>query len=484
MSIITNLQLLKRRRTRIVATLGPASSDDKTLAGLNQAGVDVVRLNMSHGDHDSHARTFASVRRLSAEAGRHVAVLADLAGPKIRVGRFEGGGIELVEGAPVTVTMRDVLGAPGLIPSQYAGLADDVRTGARVLLADGVMELRVEEREGTEVRCVVVQGGFLGDRKGINLPDVAVSAPCLTDKDRADARFALGLGVDFLGLSFVRRASDVEELKAIIAEAATATAVIAKIERPEALADSDAILDATDAVMVARGDLGVELPPEQVPVAQLHLIEDARRRGKPVIIATHMLESMIDNPRPTRAEVSDVSNAVLAGADAVMLSGETASGAHPLAAVRMMDRIARQAEGYLWRHGAFGLFAGDEEARPPLPFGDAVARAVAQLSRDLRPRAVVVVSHGGMSAATVSAARPAAPVVAVSDDEATCRRMNLLWGVYPEFAPTAALKDPRRMARKLATTLLLAEPGEYILLVRGFHRDYQRNTPTITLLGV
>ncbi len=486
MSITTNLQLLRRRRTRIVATLGPASSDETTLAALVEAGVDVVRLNMSHGEHASHARTFDTVRRVAAAAGRHVAVLADLAGPKIRVGRFEGGGIDLIEGEPVTLTMRDVPGVPGLIPSQYTGLARDVRAGVRVLLADGVMELRVESVAGDEVHCVVVQGGRLTDRKGINLPDVAVSAPCLTTKDRADARFALDLGVDFLGLSFVRRASDIDELKTLIAEHGTPCAVVAKIERPEALADSDAILDATDAVMVARGDLGVELPPEQVPIAQLALIADARRRGKPVIVATHMLESMIDNPRPTRAEVSDVSTAVLTGADAVMLSGETASGAHPVAAVRMMDRIARQAEGYQWHQGAFGHI-GDSAAaapQPPLPFGDAVARAVAQLSRDLRPRAIVVVSHGGMSAATVSSARPAAPVVAVSDNQATCRRMNLLWGVVPEYAPAESLEDPRRMARRLATTLQLAEPGEYILLVRGFHRDYERNTPTITLIGV
>ena len=484
MSISTTLQLLKRRRTRIVATLGPASSDPGVLAALIEAGVDVVRLNMSHGDHAAHAATFANVRRLADDAGRHVAVLADLAGPKIRVGRFADGGIDLEADAEVVVTMREVSGAPGLIPSQYAGLASDVHPGARILLADGVMELRVEAVEGSEVRCRVVQGGRLTDRKGINLPDVAVSAPCLTDKDRADAAFAIELGVDFLGLSFVRRASDILELKSIIEAAGADTAVIAKIERPEALADSDAILDATDAVMVARGDLGVELPPEQVPIAQLHLIEEARRRNKAVIVATHMLESMIENPRPTRAEVSDVSGAVLAGADAVMLSGETASGAHPVAAVRMMDRIARQAEGYLWRQGAFEGFAGHRNDTPPLLFGDAVARAVAQLSRDLRPRAVIVVSQGGMSAATVSSARPAAPVVAVSSLESTCRRMNLLWGVVPVFEPEERMHDPRQLARELAASFTLAEPGEYVLLVRGFHRDYLHNTPTITLIGV
>ena len=484
MSIDTNLDLLKRRRTRIVATLGPASSGEGTLEALVAAGVDVFRLNMSHGDHAAHTITFQRVREMAAEAGRHIAVLADLAGPKIRVGRFTGGGIDLQPGARVTVTTRDVTGHAGLIPSQYTGLADDVRVGTRILLADGVMELAVETIAGSEVSCLVIQGGRLSDRKGINLPGVQVSAPCLTDKDLDDARFALALGVDFLGLSFVRRASDVLQLKQIIEASGTPAGVIAKIERPEALADSDAILDAADAVMVARGDLGVELPPEQVPIAQLRLIEEARHRGKPVIVATHMLESMIDNPRPTRAEVSDVSTAVLGGADAVMLSGETASGAHPVAAVRMMDRIARQTEGYLWRQGAFAAFEAAEGGTPPLPFGDAVARAVAQLSRDLRPRAILVVSQGGMSAATVSAARPAAPVIMVSASAATCRRMNLLWGAVPVLVDAARLDDEAGMARELVASMALASAGEYVLLVRGFNREYQRNTPTITLIGV
>ena len=483
MAIDTEVKLLARRRTKIVATLGPASNDPDTIARLMAAGVNVFRLNMSHGDHAGHQRTFETVRTLAKESERHVAILADLAGPKIRVGRFRDGRIVLEVGDRVTVTTRDVPGEPGLIPSQYQALADDVTAGDCIMLADGAMELEVGSVEGTEIRCTVVQGGVLEDRKGINLPRVEVSAPCLTDKDRDDARFLLGLGVDYLGLSFVRRASDVDTLRALVAEAGGAAGIVAKIERPEALEDSDAIVDGSDAIMVARGDLGVELPPEQVPIAQHHLVDAARRKGKPVIVATQMLESMIGQSRPTRAEVSDVAHTVLSGTDAIMLSGETANGEHPVLAVEMMNRIARQAEGYLWEQGAFGTFSsGGDGPEPPIPFGEAVARASALLSRDLRVRALIVVSHGGMSAATVSSARPAAPVVAISSSHATCRRMSLMWGVIPHHVPAADLPDPAAVARDRATTLGLASSGDFVLLVRGFHADPMRSTPSITLL--
>jgi len=484
MTITTDVQLLRNRRTRIVSTLGPASGDADTIARLIAAGVNVFRLNCSHGDHDGHRAVFERVRAAAQAAGRHVGILADLAGPKIRVGAFAGGAVELVDGEAVTVTTRDVEGGPGLIPSQYEALAHDVVPGNRILLADGVMELRVESVEITEIRCTVVQGGTLGNRKGINLPGVAVSAPCLTDKDRADARFMLDLGVDFLGLSFARRASDVAQLQALVAESGHRAGVVAKIERPEALADADGIIEASDAIMVARGDLGVELPPEQVPIAQHQLIDRARRRGRPVIVATQMLESMIDNPRPTRAEVADVSGAVLAGADAVMLSGETASGAFPVQAVAMMDRIARQTEGYLWQQGAFDMTVHLDPGEPPIPFGDAVARSTAQLSRDLRVRAIVVISDSGMSAATVCAARPAAPVVAISAVAATCRRMSLMWGAIPRLVTPSDLDDAPALARRTARELELAAPGDDILMVRGFNADPVLNTPSITLLGV
>src|SRR5262249_5589717 len=290
-----------------------------------------------------------------------------------------------------------------------------------------------------------------------------------TDKDRDDARFALGLGVDLLALSFVRRAGDVEDLKALVASSGRPTPIIAKIEKPEALACIDEILDAADGIMVARGDLGVELPPEAVPIAQQELVVRARHKNKPVIVATQMLESMVSNPRPTRAEVSDVSHAVFSGADAVMLSAETSVGAYPLQAVRMMDHVARQVEGWQWQEGAFRwLTRAESEPTAPLPLRQAVARSTAQLSRDLRVRSVVVRTRSGISATVVSATRPAAPVVALATDAAVCRRLNLLWGVIPRLVDAADFEHPQAIARRQVRELGLAGPGDFILLLAGF----------------
>jgi pyruvate kinase len=335
MPIDTALHVLENRRTKIVATVGPATDSKSAIKNLIEAGVDVFRLNMSHGQQSGHRDVYDHIRALAAAAGKHVAILADLCGPKIRVGVFQDDQITLEAGELVTVTTRDIVGTNGVIPSQYQDLHKDVRAGDRVLLADGVMELRVESVADTEISATIVQGGVLTNRKGINLPGVEVSAPALTEKDFDDARFALDLGVDFLAQSFVRRASDVEVLRNLIVSAGKDTFIIAKIERPEALTHIDAILQVSDGIMVARGDLGVELPPEQVPVAQSLLVDRARAKNKPVIVATQMLESMIENARPTRAEVADVANTVGSGADGIMLSAETATGAHPLLAVGM-----------------------------------------------------------------------------------------------------------------------------------------------------
>jgi pyruvate kinase len=475
---------LKRRRTKIVATLGPASRDPATVAALIRAGVDVFRLNLSHGDHADHRAAYERVRAAAAEAGEPVAVLADLCGPKIRVGRFAQGQVELAAGGRVTVTTRDVVGGAGLIPSQYAALARDVRPGERILLDDGLIELRVDAVAGSEVACTVVHGGVLKDRKGMNLPGVAVSAPALTDKDRDDARFALDLGADFLALSFVRGAGDVEELKALLASSGRSADVIAKIERAEALAAIDGILDAADGIMVARGDLGVEMAPEAVPLAQLQLVGAARARNKPVIVATQMLESMVTHARPTRAEVSDVSTAVFGGADAVMLSAETAAGAHPVRAVEMMDRVARRVEDWQWAEGAFGALTGVSGLVPPLPLHAAVARATAQLSRDLRVRTIVVISRTGATGRVVSAARPAAPVLAVTPDPAACRRMNLLWGTVPVAAEPTDLQQAPALARRLARSFGLAEEGHFILMVTGFRPAGEESEPAVTVLRV
>ena len=486
MSIDIQQQLLKQRRTRIVATVGPASSDGHTLAALIRAGVDVFRLNMSHGTHAGHRAAYGAIREAASLCGREVAVLADLCGPKIRCGLFEGDRIDLVTGSEVLVTTRQVLGMPGLIPSQYAALHEDVRPGARILLDDGNLELRVEAIDGQDVRCHVVQGGVLKNKKGINLPDVAVSAPALTAQDREDARFSLALSVDYLALSFVRHASDILELRALIAESGSGadTEIIAKIEKPEALVEIEAILDAADGIMVARGDLGVELPAESVPFIQSELIDRARARCKPVIVATQMLESMIGNPRPTRAEVSDVSTAVMAGADAVMLSAETASGAFPVQAVATMDRVARQTEAYLWRHGAFESILDGPSRPAPIPLAEAFAKATSQLSRDLQVRAIFVATHMGDSARRVSSGRPAAPIIAVSSELRTVRRMCLLWGVVPGAVSPEALQQADALARQRVTELGLATSGQRILKVSGFRDEEQLSSPNIGVLMV
>lgn len=483
MPIVTRIDLLIKRRTKIIATIGPASSHPDTLKQLIQAGVNVFRLNMSHGDHDSHRTVYNHIREIGGSPGEPVAVLADLCGPKIRTGKFKNGEITLQKDSRVTVTTRDVVGEDGLIPSQYTALADDVSAGNRILLSDGAMELRVEAVDGTEVHCTVVHGGILKDHKGINLPGVNVSAPSLTPKDIQDARFVIDLGVDYIALSFVRQATDMLALKQMIESSGRHIGIIAKIEKPEALTEIDGILGAADGIMVARGDLGVELNPEEVPVAQSQLIALARSRFKPVIVATQMLESMIDNARPTRAEVTDISYAVTLGTDAVMLSAESAAGKFPLESVRMMDRVVRQTEAYLWKTGAYGNQV-TATTLPPMPLWQTVADATASMSKNLNARAVLVISHSGMSAATMSCARPAAPVLVLTKSAEVCRKLALLWGVVPILSEETGLMNPNILARDTALKLGLAGAGQHILLVRGFHGDPELNTPSITVITV
>lgn len=483
MSIITAPDLLNFRRTKIVATVGPASSSQETISALIEAGVNVFRINFSHGTHAAHGAAIALIRQVALRLGTPTAILADLCGPKIRTGKFHGGSVELVAGTAVTLTSADVLGDAKLIPSQYAALAQDVRPGNRILLNDGAVELRVIEVRGHEVECLVVAGGMVGDHKGINLPGTKVSAPSLTDKDREDAVFALAAGVDFIALSFVRSGDDISALRVIVDAAGSAAGIIAKIEKPEALLNSEDIINRADGIMVARGDLGVELNPEQVPLAQSQLITRARALNKPVIVATQMLESMITNARPTRAEVSDVSFAVASGADAVMLSGESAVGRFPVAAVRMMDRVARQTEAYYW-HAGLAVHGALVPAAAPLAYGDAIASATARLVTDLRAHAVIVISVHGMTATTISAARPAAPVVAISSELQTCRRMSLMWGMIAHYVESVGAENPNQIARRVARDLGLAKDGGFVVMVRGFDADPAINSPSITVLQV
>jgi pyruvate kinase len=477
------VEMLKRRRTKIVATLGPSSSDAATIERLIAAGINVVRLNMSHGDHATHAQAYKELRTAAHNARNPIGVLADLCGPKLRVGKFENGFIDLETGQSVIVTTRDVIGREGLIPSQYGELHREVGSGARILLDDGAIELRVEKVVGTEITCTVVRGGRLKDRKGMNLPDSHLSTPALTDKDKEDARFAIELGVDYLALSFVRHPKDIEDLRALLPEDEPPR-IIAKIEHPEALANIEAIVDAADGIMVARGDLGVELAPEEVPVIQRQLIALARAHSKPCIVATQMLESMIEHPQPTRAEVSDVAIAVFSGTDAVMLSAETASGKYPVEAVAMMDRIARKVEAHVFAESRFKAEGTPDTVGPPAaasPMNEAIAVATAQLSRDLRCRAIVVVSVGGTGATArvMSAARPGAPVVGAAATLRGMLQQSLLWGVVPRLVQRDELDAPEELACRLAVQLDLAAAGERVLLVQGFEAS-----PSITVLTV
>ena len=484
MVIKTKLDLLHSRRTKIVATLGPASADAETIADLIDAGVNVFRLNMSHGKHEDHRATYERVRTIAAAKNNPVAVFADLCGPKIRTGLFKGDQMELVSGTNVTVTTRDVIGEDGLIPSQYEALANDVTVGDRILLDDGKMELRVESISDTEVQCAVVHGGMLKNHKGINLPGVDVSAPSITEKDHQDADFALGLGVDYLALSFVRREEDVKELREIIEQGGHCAGIISKFEKPEALVNAIGIICASDAIMVARGDLGVELKPEEVPVAQRKLIDMAREHNRPAIVATQMLESMMESTQPSRAEVSDISQAVTEGADAVMLSGETAAGSYPVETVQMMSRIIHQTEAYMFEEHNFEELARHLADYDQVPFGHAVADAALNLAKQLNVKAIVSLSKTGMSAVTISSARPSVPLLAISADPATYRRLNLQWGTAPILADEAGSEHPNHLAREVAKASGVAEAGDYIVLVRGFSSEETLNTPSVTLLTV
>ena len=414
-------------RTKVVCTLGPSSNSIEVIEALVAGGLDMARINMSHGSHEEHARAIERVREAAGRLGRPVAILADLAGPKIRVGDLPEP-LRLVPGERITLAPL-ASAAEGEVPTNYAGLAEDLEPGDHVLLDDGLLELETVETDGDRAVLRVVRGGVLKSRKGINLPGVAVRVPSLTEKDLRDLDFALGCDVEYVGLSFVRRAADVAGLKERVGKRAL---VVAKIEKARALGDIEEILAETDAVMVARGDLGVELPFEQVPLAQKRIIQLANFFSRPVITATQMLESMIDYPRPTRAEASDVANAILDGTDAVMLSGETAVGRYPVQALEAIVRITNEVEsaGVLER-GPRYLYAPDRRRAGASPREHAVASATVESMRQLGAPAIIVITRSGFSARLVSSYRPAVPIFAVCTDEKTYRQLTAVWGVRP-----------------------------------------------------
>jgi pyruvate kinase len=459
------------RRTKIVATIGPVSSDIDTIVALISAGVNVFRLNMSHGTQAEHRERYERIRAASGRMNRPVAVLADLCGPKIRVGLFENGQVRLVDGTDVTVTVETVLGTAARFSSQYLELAQDVVPGSLILLDDGNIELNVVRVEGTEIYCKVMHGGILKDKKGMNLPNVNVSAEALTKKDRDDARFASSLGVDFVALSFVRTGTDIDRLRELLTENKSNALIVAKIEKPEALTNIVDIIDRSDAIMVARGDLGVELDFTQVPNVQEQLVDLARVKQKPVIVATQMLESMITQSRPTRAEVTDVANAVRSGADAVMLSAETAAGAHPVDAVRTMDNIIRRTEQYQFEHGAFSSIEfytpTDTLARTPscLSAEEAIATTVASLTRQTTVNAIVAASSHPKSVSYLSSQRPATVIVVPGVTSSTRALSALSWGVVPIVLSDAAPADPAALVRALEGLVSLEHSGGFWLVV-------------------
>jgi pyruvate kinase len=477
-----NHAALQWRRTKIIATLGPASNSPAMIEQLIAAGVNLVRVNLSHGDAEAHRITVQRVRRAARKAGLHIAILMDLCGPKIRVGKFQDGAIELLAGQRVTVTTRKCVGQAGLIPSQYRALHRDVQPGERILLDDGKLALRVERVEGSELRCRVQEGGLLSDHKGMNLPNSQLSAAALTPKDRKDVELAVELGVDFLALSFVRSARDVEQLKRLLKRHGADIPVVSKIERPEAVQDIAAIMDASFGIMIARGDLGIELPAEQVPLIQRDLIALARQKAVPVIVATQMLESMMQHARPTRAEVTDVAGAAMLSADAAMLSGETAAGRYPLEAVRTMDRVLREVERHQWQEGAFAREPIADRGHKTHFIRESMAHAAVQLARDLELDAIVVPTRSGTTTRILAAHRPLAPAVGACADERVCRRMALHWGIVPVHVGESEIKNWRRICRFIAGRIGLGQPGHDILLVSGFHDDPARNEPVLKLL--
>ncbi|MDO8446150.1 MAG: pyruvate kinase [Deltaproteobacteria bacterium] len=452
------------RRTKIVATIGPASNSPKIIDELLMAGVNVCRLNFSHGTLDEHKAVIADIRAAAMRLDLPVSILLDLQGPKIRTGLLEKGIVELREGRKITITTEGIKGNEDIISTTYMELPRDVKAGDRILMDDGLIEVRVIGVAGNNVECEVVYGGILKEHKGMNLPGVNVSAPSLSRKDLRDLDFGISQGVDYIALSFVRRASDVIALKEYLREKGVDIPVIAKIEKPEALDNLDAIIEESDGIMVARGDLGVELSAEEVPIAQKRIISMANEAGKPVITATQMLESMINNPRPTRAEASDVANAVFDGTDALMLSGETAVGKYPVKTVEIMAKIAVEAEEAALSRKQFMKRRKEKVGS----FSQAVAFASYAAAGELHAKAIVVFSQTGGTAKLVSKLRSPTPIITFTPLEETKRRLSLVWGIQPFCIEFGGHTD-EMICRGEAAMLNngLAELGDTIIVVSG-----------------
>jgi pyruvate kinase len=453
------------RRAKIICTIGPASHSEAAMRDLLRLGMDVARLNFSHGTHEDHARNIERLRRAAEKENRTVCILQDLQGPKIRTGRLERHEpVLLTTGSRVVITPRDIAGLPTRISTTFPDLAREVSAGTRILLCDGLIELRVRTVRGRDVVCDVLNGGMMGEHQGINLPGTALSIPALTEKDRKDLEFGLKHGVDAIALSFVRTAADVTMVRQIITAHRSDVPLIAKLEKPQAIDHLEEILEAADGVMVARGDLGVEMAPEKVPVIQKHVIRSAAHWRKPVITATQMLESMIENPRPTRAEASDVANAIFDGTDSVMLSAETASGRYPREAVAMMARIVIEAES------SMGDFTQPRRRRDyhGLSVAETICESVAHAAEDLPMGAIAIFTETGNTARIISKYRPQAAIYAFTHNSPVARRTNLYWGVHPvKCAPALSAEHMVNVAEQELLGRGLLKPGDVLGVVAG-----------------
>ena len=454
------------RRAKIVCTIGPACDSEDAILDLMRLGMDVARLNFSHGTHAEHSRRIQRLRRAAHQLKRTICILQDLQGPKIRTGRLKDGkAVELKAGSLLTITPRPVAGTATLIATDFPTLARDLQSGARVLLSDGKIELKVRAIHGHDVECDVVNGGMLGEHQGINLPGAAVSTPALTEKDMLDLQFGLKHGVDVIALSFVRSAEDIRLVKRLMREYGKPVPVIAKLEKPQAIDQLEEILEVTNGVMIARGDLGVELPPERVPIIQKRVIQRASVWRRPVITATQMLESMTENPRPTRAEASDVANAIFDGTDAVMLSGETASGKYPREAVAMMARIILEAEASMAQLPPSPRRRREEHK---YSVAETICESIAHAAEDLPMRAIAVFTESGNTARMLSKHRPKVCIYAFSRKPEVCNRMNALWGVHPVHKDHwESAESMLKTAEKELLPKGLIHAGEVLGLVAG-----------------
>lgn len=452
------------RRTKIVCTVGPASDPVEILTEMIAAGMNVARLNFSHGTHEEHARRVEAVRRAAGELGTIVGIMLDTKGPEIRTGLLQTDKITLDTGNRIILTTEEIRGNAERLSISYKGLVSDVSPGSRILLADGLVELEVISVDGTETTCKVVNGGEIGSRKNVNLPGVVVNLPAVTDKDVEDIKFAVTKGFDFIAASFVRTASDVIAVRRVLEENDSDMQIIAKIENHQGVENIDEILRVADGIMVARGDMGVEIPTEEVPLVQKMIIQKCNRVGKPVITATQMLESMVHNPRPTRAEATDVANAIFDGTDAIMLSGETAAGKFPVEAVKMMDRIAVRTERAL----GFEELLGRKEISPARTVTDAISHATCTTALDLGAKAIITSTKSGHTARMVSKYRPKARIIAVTPRMDVVRKMSLVWGVNPLLvSETSGTDEMIASAIQTALAARLIGCGDLVVITAG-----------------